>query len=250
MRLYAVDLETTGVDVETARIVTACVAIVGAGLETDSLDLLADPGVEIPADATAVHGVTTDHARAHGHPERDVVSVVLNTLSGRQPGCAIVCQNARFDLTILDRRARAHDLTSLSDREPRLLCVDVRVLDLWLDKYRAGKRTLADLCRQYGARHDAAHDAAADAVAAARVAYWIGHEVDVFRRGRGRDEVRELLALRREWDRVRHDLPALHDAQVRWAAEQATDLQRHFEETGRQERVDTSWPILTTEVTA
>lgn len=243
MRMYAVDCESTGVDVETDRIVTAAVAIVGGGLETETLELLANPGVEIPAEATAVHGITTERARAEGHPERDVVFVVLNALAARQPGCAVVCQNARFDLTLLDRAARRHDLTPLSDREPPLHVVDVRVVDLWLDTFRAGKRTLADLCREYGVSLDAAHDAAADAVAAARVAWWIAHKVDVFRRGRGRDEIRELLALRHTWDRVRHDLPALHQAQRVWAAEQAAGLEEHFQRQGKPERVERGWPV-------
>lgn len=244
LRMYAVDLETTGVDVETARVVTAAVAIVGGGFGTDALSLLADPGVEIPAEATAIHGISTEQARASGHHERDVVSVICNILAGRMPGCAVVGTNLRFDLTILDRAARRHGLVPLVDREPSLHCVDVRVVDLWLDKYRAGKRTLRDLCREYGARLDEAHEAASDAIAAARVAWWIGHEVDVFRRGRGREEIRELLALRREWDAVRHNLPKLHAAQQRWAAEQAADLERHFCEAGRDEVVPREWPII------
>jgi DNA polymerase-3 subunit epsilon len=246
MRMYAFDCESTSVDVETARIVSAAVAIVGGGVETETLTLLADPGVEIPAEATAVHGITTERARAEGHPEKDVVFVVLNALAARAAGCAIVCQNARFDLSLLDRAARRHGLRPLSDREQPLLVVDVRVLDLWLDQYRAGKRTLADLCREYGTKLDAAHDAAADAIAAARVAWWIAHEVDVFRRGRGRDEIRELLVLRREWDRVRHDLPALHEAQRVWAFEQAAGLEEHFARKGAPERVPRDWPVVPT----
>lgn len=249
-RLYALDLETTGLDVETARIVTAAVAIVGGGFDTDALSLLADPGVEIPAEATAVHGVTTERAREHGHPEKDVVSVVCNTLAGRMAGCAVVCQNARFDLSILDRAARRHGIVPLSDREPPLYVVDVFVIDRFLDKFRAGKRTLDALCREYGARLDAAHEATSDAIAAARIAWWISHEVDVFRRGRGRQEIRELLALRREWDEVRHSLPKLHAAQQRWAAEQAEDLERHFRESGRDEVVPRDWPVVPTGVRA
>ena len=48
-RLGVFDLETTGVDVETARVVTACIAVLDAdGQVLDRWDWIADPGVEIP----------------------------------------------------------------------------------------------------------------------------------------------------------------------------------------------------------
>lgn len=242
-RMVAVDLETTSADPQEARMVTGAVAFVGGGQETRSFTVLADPGVEIPAEAAAIHGITTERARAEGLPAKAAITLVLEAIARRPIGSAVVCMNARYDLTVLEREARRHDLTPLSQRGP-LHVIDIRVIDLWLDKFRPGKRTLQDLCREYGARIDQAHDAASDAIAAARVAYWIAHEVDVFRRGRTHDEIRELLALRREWDRVRHDLPLLHEAQKRWAAEQAADLERHFHETGRDEHVPRAWPIL------
>ena len=63
-RLGVFDLETTGVDVETSRIVSACVAILEAdGTVVARWDWLADPIIEIPEGASAVHGITTDRAR-------------------------------------------------------------------------------------------------------------------------------------------------------------------------------------------
>lgn len=242
-RMCSIDLETTGVEVETARLVTGCVAYVGGGLDTETVQVLADPGVEIPEAATAVHGVSTERARAEGLPAPAAVAIVLEAIAGRPEGSPVVAMNARFDLSVLHHEALRHGLTPLSDRAQLLYVVDVRVIDLWLDKFRAGKRTLVDLAREYGTKFDGAHDATADAIAAARVAYWIGNEVDVFRRGRGRAEVRELLALRKEWDRVRWDLPALHDAQQRWAAEQAADLERYFTAKGEPQPVAREWPV-------
>jgi DNA polymerase-3 subunit epsilon len=241
--MTAVDLETHSKDPLEARMVSGAVAFVGGEQPTETVTVLADPGVEIPAEATAVHGISTERARAEGLPAAVALAIVLEAIARRPEGSAVVCMNARYDLTVLELEARRHGLTPLSEREPPLQVVDIRVIDLWLDTYRAGKRTLADLCREYGAKHEAAHDAAADAIAAARVAWWIAHEVDVFRRGRGRDEIRELLALRKTWDRVRHDLPALHEAQVRWAFDQAAGLEEHFAKTGAPKSVDRAWPI-------
>lgn len=58
------DLETTGIDVETARIVTAHVGAIDAnGSVIERSDWLVNPGVVIPPQATAVHGITTERAR-------------------------------------------------------------------------------------------------------------------------------------------------------------------------------------------
>jgi len=45
------DIETTGEDRETARVVTATLVFVGGGRPTETVCLLADPDVEIPAAA-------------------------------------------------------------------------------------------------------------------------------------------------------------------------------------------------------
>jgi DNA polymerase III epsilon subunit-like protein len=42
-RLVAFDVETSGIDLEEARIVTAAIAVCGGGQETQTLTLLADP---------------------------------------------------------------------------------------------------------------------------------------------------------------------------------------------------------------
>ncbi|MCA1943131.1 MAG: 3'-5' exonuclease, partial [Yonghaparkia sp.] len=79
--LAVFDLETTGVDVRTARIVTACVAVLDAsGAVVARRDWLADPGVEIPEGAAAIHGITTERARAEGRPAAEVVAEVVGEL--------------------------------------------------------------------------------------------------------------------------------------------------------------------------
>lgn len=74
------DIESTGVDTETARIVTASVVtIVGSTPRVRSW--LVDPGVDIPAEATAVHGITTEHARSHGVKASYAVAEIREALS-------------------------------------------------------------------------------------------------------------------------------------------------------------------------
>lgn len=217
--LVGFDLETTGPDPETAQIVTACVVETLARGGTDSLTWLADPGVEISEGAVAVHGITTEQARAEGRPARDVIGEILDELRRltAEYGRPLVAFNAVFDFTVLDREARRHGLTPL-DPEP---VIDPFVLDKQADRYRRGSRKLVDVARHYGVDLTDAHTADADALAAVQVARAIGRQ---------------------------HQPPAdahhLHLGQIHWRREQCESLQDFLRRTKDQKAiVDPTWPV-------
>ncbi|MFE0719280.1 exonuclease domain-containing protein, partial [Streptomyces sp. NPDC058892] len=154
----AFDLETTGVDVEADRIVTAAMLGLGGGGGSDSYEWLADPGIEIPAEATAVHHITTEHARAKGQPAPEVVDQVTEALAIRiGMGDPLVGHNVPYDLTLLDRVCRRHDVEPLLDRlgDTPLRVLDTRVLDQHVLPYRKrpsetqGARQLITLAHVY-----------------------------------------------------------------------------------------------------
>jgi len=225
--LCGFDLETTGVDPQTDRIVTACVVACGTGVDTAPRSWLADPGIEIPDEAASVHGITTEQARAEGRPAADVVAEIVDELAAAVAmGVPIVAMNASYDLTMLEREAERHGVTGLFARtEP--LVVDPRVLDKQVDPYRRGGRTLTDLCRTYRVPLDNAHDAGADAIAACRVAWRIGQQ---------RQQIGEA------------SLAELHAWQVGWARDQAQSLADYFRRTPGKESwadgVRTEWPMI------
>ncbi len=166
--MCAFDTETTGVEVDTARVVTACAAVVGDG-PTRADTWLANPGVDIPAEATAIHGVTTEHAREHGRPAAEVVAEIEATLAvAWAAGLPVVGFNACYDLTVLDRELRRHHGRPLTVAGP---VVDPLVIDRHYDRYRRGSRKLGAMCAHYGVTQDGAHNAEDDAVAAARLAW-------------------------------------------------------------------------------
>lgn len=161
--MLAFDLETTGTDPRTCKIVTsALVRLTEQG--KDSTIMLADPGVEIPQAASDVHGITTEKARAEGRPHDEVLA---DTIAGLQAawrdGLTVVAYNAAYDLTVL----RSQDPSFTVDG----LVVDPFVLDKYFDPERREKRTLTDVSRHYQVRLDGAHDATEDALAAARIAW-------------------------------------------------------------------------------
>jgi DNA polymerase III epsilon subunit-like protein len=146
--------------------------------------------------------------------------------------------NARFDLTMLDREARRYGLVPLGDREAGLRVIDPFVIDKWLDRFRRGKRKLADLCAHYGANLDDAHEAGSDAIAAGRLAWVIG------KRGEVQARYPEVVQLRATWKRIRDDLDELHAAQVVMARDQAASLAAYFARQGRTEHVEPAWPVV------
>jgi DNA polymerase-3 subunit epsilon len=219
-RLAVFDTETTGPDPETARIVSASFAYVGGGLDPNLTTWLIDPGVEIPAEATAVHGITTEHAREHGTaPAEAVPAIAAQLAKAWAAGVPLVAYNATFDLTTLDREMYRHG-QHLAVAGP---VVDPYVIDREVDKYRRGKRTLGVTCEHYGVRLDGAHEATADAIAAGRVAWAICQRYP------------QIAAM---------PLPELHAAQAVWHAARQADFASYLRRVGKPtDDVSGDWPI-------
>ncbi|BBC32063.1 DNA polymerase III subunit epsilon [Streptomyces graminofaciens] len=225
--LIGFDLETTGTDPRESRIVTGAVIEVKDGEPLGRREWLADPGVEIPADAVAVHGITNARATAEGSPADQVADEIADVLvSYWKTGVPVVAYNAAFDLTLLSAELRRHSLPSLRERlgdlDPAPV-IDPYTIDRSVDRYRRGKRNLEAVCAEYGVALDSAHDATADALAAARLARAIAHRHP------------KVAALG----------PAdLHRRQIEWYAEWAADFQNFLRRKGDETAVvDGSWPL-------
>ena len=220
--MAAFDIESTGLDVESERIVTAALWRIDPARGTKEVTAwLADPGVEIPAAATEIHGVTTERAREEGRPAPAVVTEIAAALSAViSDGMPVVVYNAPYDLTLLDREITRHGLPPLAVRP---VVVDPLVLDKRVDTYRRGSRKLVDVCAHYDVplAQEEAHGAAADALAAARLAWRIAA---------GYPEVAEMSAV------------DLHAAQVKWKAEQAASFQEYLRRRDPEAVVDGAWP--------
>ncbi|MEJ2855482.1 MULTISPECIES: exonuclease domain-containing protein [unclassified Saccharothrix] len=199
--LVALDLETTDVNPRKDRMVTAAVIVITPGPprtrpQVRTHTWLADPGVEIPADATAIHGITTEVARLRGRPAAEVIAEVATMLAevwtATTPLCAF---NAVFDLTMLDAELKRHHGRGLPLGGP---VVDPLCIDRQLDPQRAGKRTLAAMCDHYQVRLEGAHTSSGDAIAAARLAWRLAR---TYPDAVGRVAPQELHAQQARWYR-------------------------------------------------
>jgi DNA polymerase-3 subunit epsilon len=216
----AFDLETTGRNSRSARIVTASVTVVDDdGGVIKELEWLADPGVEIPLEASEIHGVTTEKARAEGRPAAEVTREVAAALQELfDDGVPVIAFNASYDFTVLAAESARYGVPQLS----RFPVLDPYVMNKQVDRYRKGKRTLTALCEEYGVNLDNAHTSAADALATLRV----------------------LDAMAGKFPKLQMTASKLHHLQVDWAASQAADFQSYLRRTKPTAVIEGNWPVL------
>ena len=216
--LVGFDTETTGVDTGSDRIVTAAVVVRSPGRPDEVLTWLADPGVEIPEAAAAVHGISTEKARAEGRDHDEVLRETVDAIKqGWEDGLTLIVFNAPYDLSVL--RALTGDFTVTGP------VFDPLLIDRARDRYRKGKRNLGALCEHYGVRLDNAHEATSDAMAAARIAW---------------------KQVRKVWPELAEmDTDELMEYQAVENYRIQTDLKKWLESRGRDaSNVNMGWPMV------
>jgi DNA polymerase-3 subunit epsilon len=152
------DLEATGTDRQRDRIVEIGALRISGNGAIETYEKRLDPGVKIPREATAIHGITDDHVR--GLPTfADVAAEVLAFFEGAD----LAGYNIRaFDVPLLLREfERAKLPFPLKGR---------RIVDAQTIFFKKEPRDLGAAVRFFSGRdHTRAHNALADVVAAAEV---------------------------------------------------------------------------------
>jgi DNA polymerase-3 subunit epsilon len=151
------DIEATGADRLQDRIVEIAVLRFFEGGVT-TLSKRVDPGIRIPKESTAVHGITDEDVK--GLPR---FADIAAELAGFLAGCDLAGYSLRgFDLPVLLKEFdRAGVAFTLQGR---------RILDAQTIFFKKEPRDLSAALRLFAGReHDGAHSALGDAVAAAEV---------------------------------------------------------------------------------
>lgn len=214
------DLETTGPNPHEARIVTASIVLLDpAGQMRANAEWLIDPEIDIPAEATAVHGVTTEHAQTHGMDAATGLSEIVATLKDfmdhRVP---VVAYNGVYDFTVLAAELARRSMAELAVAG----IVDPFVLDKQADTYRKGKRTLAVVSEHYEVVLDNAHTSQADSIAAVQVCQAI---------------------VTRFPDHFNVPLEQLFTQQIQWKADQAASFEQYLRRRNPEAFVSRDWPV-------
>ena len=154
------DLETTGLSVSQDRIIE--LAIIKVMPQGDVLERVRrfNPGMPIPAAATAVHGITDEDVR-----EESMFAQRARSLADLLDDCDLAGFNVRrFDLPLLVAEFRRAGLPF--DLEGR------RVIDVQAIFHREERRDLSAAARFYlGREHPEAHSALGDIRTSAAVLY-------------------------------------------------------------------------------
>ena len=147
----AFDTETTGLRVSDRLVELAAVSFRGEEVEGE-WSALVDPGVPIPAEATAVHGIRDEDVRGRPSAAQALVSFL-----GFIEGAALVAHNAPFDVRVLSLELLRAGM-SLPDNPTLDTCAIPRRLRLDVPNHRLGT-----LARAFGVRQAGAHRALTDA---------------------------------------------------------------------------------------
>lgn len=263
--MLALDTETTGVNVESDRVVSAAaihLSPAGAKPRTWLSDV---DGQEIPEGATRIHGITTEAARANGTPAAQVIEEIVTAISEAVGnGTPLVGHNLVYDLTIIDREARRHLSCGLLDivGSAQLLAIDTMVIDKYAAPFRRrisetqGPYQLRTTAEIYGLAWDdeAAHGAEYDALMSARAAWHMGNIAGL--QHDDRPEWVQTLRTQRFDDIQGMTVMELHNSQVLWAANDAESYQDWLRTKAPAAKrnpsavVDGAWPLRPVPVAA
>lgn len=232
--MFGFDVESTGVDVFNDRIVTSTVTQMVPDTEPRTKAWLVNPGIPIPQQATAVHGITDDQAATGMDPVIAVDQIGTYVAWVLNAGHPLVAFNAAYDLSLLEAELGRHNLEPLRSRvSPSgwFGVIDPMVLGKGVDtiknrKFVKGRKfTLPALCEWYKVEFTESHDATADAVGAMRLA----------------------RAIARSDDYLGQMGPAaLHQLQVTWRRKMQKSLRDFFDREGKEhDGVDGGFPMHT-----
>ncbi|MFD5814358.1 exonuclease domain-containing protein [Streptomyces sp. NPDC127038] len=220
------DTETTSTNPSEARIVTA--ALVGRGGPSPEhvQTWLINPGVPIPPETTAIHGIDDAKAQAEGVEPKAALEEMAETMARTiRYGMPLVAFNMAYDWSVLHFELLRHGLPTMADRlgGPAFTLVDGLVLDKQADRYRKGSRKLKVVAAHYGVHLENWHEAEADAIAALGI-------VD---------------ALYERHPRLNsYDPQRLYLAQQAWREEQQAGLQAHFRKSDPSAYCAPEWPLI------
>ncbi len=228
--VVAFDLETTDADPFAARIVSAAIAVLDEyGTPVVESSYLVAVEIDIPEEATAIHGITTEHARENGLAPEFGLAAIVTELRGWQEEhqLPLVAYNAPYDLTVLDQELRRYNLGTLGpagwDPHP---VIDPLVIDRYVDRYRPGSRKLHNVATFHRSEiYGTAHDAMSDAITAGRLA--------------------QVLIGYTRFEGVTPTM--LHEAQIRYTAAVGASWSDFFHGKEQHERgaaAQTDWPVL------
>ena len=216
--LLALDSETTGTRPDFDRILTLCIGRSSKLGTWVSRTWRINPGVPIPPESTAVHGIGDADVTGWAQPFDALIEIgqwLDAAAANRRP---LVLHHAPFDLSLIDAELRRHTGQGIPDG---LIVLDTLCLFRRFD-WTTGGRSLGKLAARYGITFPA-HDAEADALASLKLLHILA----------GLNDLLPLIT------------PAtLHEAQQCWWVQQQDAAEARALGSGTAFERQDCWPLV------
>ncbi|MFF7130333.1 exonuclease domain-containing protein [Streptomyces sp. NPDC008240] len=222
------DTETTSTNPAEARIVTAALVGRGGASPEHIQTWLINPGVPIPPETTAIHGIDDAKAQADGQDAKVALEEIAETMARAiRYGMPLVAFNQAYDWSVLHYELLRHGLPTMLDRlggQPYSL-IDPMVIDKQCVPRVRGKgmRKLKPTAERYGVELTNWHTAEADALAALLIA---DAQFAKF------PQLAEMGSQQ------------LYAAQRVWRAEQQVGLQEFLRRDNPRAHCEPEWPLV------
>lgn len=154
IKLVTFDVESTGVNTDTDRIVTCFLRARDGDTILYENSWIIDPGVEVPEGAAEVHGMDTTWVQENGRKDvAEAIGEIAKALADySRDGFVIAAYNGAYDLAILDSELERHHgeglETSAEFRESRY--IDPAIFSRVFDKYVKGGHQLITVAKRNG----------------------------------------------------------------------------------------------------
>ena len=170
------DVETTGVDASSARVIEVGIAVGKNGVVIARYNWLINPGCPIPEESSAIHGIKNEDVA--NSPRFEAIAHEIRTAL---QGCVPAAYNAQFDRAFIHNEfARANLMPVAGVPQSPCLRRDVDWLDplVWARDNQSDERSraLGDVAARLGVKLEQAHRASDDAEAALMVLFALGRD--------------------------------------------------------------------------
>lgn len=153
VQTLTLDCESTGVDVSNDRIITFFMRVKQGEEVLFEQNWVLNPGVEIPEEASAVHGMDTAWVEQNGRTDiKEALSEILDALRQYSGLGYVVCgYNHAFDLAMLESELLRHGVVN----PPGMMLGSARYIDPAIfsrkfDKYKKGGHQLITVAKRNG----------------------------------------------------------------------------------------------------
>lgn len=161
-QFYVLDTETTGLGEDAQIVELGLINQDGEKL----IDTLIKPTIEIPSEATSIHGITTEKAMDEGFSWSQVNEQLFEILISPLERKDLVIYNADYDVRLINQTCFLHDHNSIFDmlNIPHVTCAMLEYAEYWGEETSRGYKwqSLSNACKQQNVKVENAHRAIAD----------------------------------------------------------------------------------------